>query len=266
MSAILGSSFIYFFDPLIIFERILTLVGYPVLSHIAGFFSNIKPAVFGEFVVSLLIFIVILCLGLITPRFWCRNICPLGGFLALLSKVSLFKFSFKEGCKSCSICENICPTGAIDYKNNIIDTGECIDCFLCTSICPQGAMKYKKNVKPRPVEVRRRYLITSLVLGFIAVPVAKYFSKVSNKRLIRPPGSLPEETFLDRCVHCRMCMKACPTNGLQPCILEIGIYGMWTPRLVPKIGGCEKNCNLCGQVCPTSAIRKLSLEEKSYVK
>lgn len=61
-------------------------------------------------------------------------------------------------------------------------------------------------------------------------------------------------------------MKVCPTNGLQPCILQAGINGLWTPRLIPRIGGCEKNCNKCGQVCPTGAIRKLSLEEKTYAK
>jgi ferredoxin len=61
-------------------------------------------------------------------------------------------------------------------------------------------------------------------------------------------------------------MKVCPTNGLQPCLFEAGLDGLWTPRLVPRIGGCEKNCNRCGQVCPTSAIRNLSLEEKSYAR
>jgi formate hydrogenlyase subunit 6/NADH:ubiquinone oxidoreductase subunit I len=61
-------------------------------------------------------------------------------------------------------------------------------------------------------------------------------------------------------------MKACPTNGIQPAILEAGLNGIWTPRLVPRIGGCEKNCNLCGQICPTEAIRKLPLEEKTFAR
>jgi formate hydrogenlyase subunit 6/NADH:ubiquinone oxidoreductase subunit I len=61
-------------------------------------------------------------------------------------------------------------------------------------------------------------------------------------------------------------MKVCPTNGLQPSIFESGINGLWTPRLIPRIGGCEKNCTMCGQVCPTNAIRNLPLEEKTYVK
>jgi len=61
-------------------------------------------------------------------------------------------------------------------------------------------------------------------------------------------------------------MRVCPTNGLQPCVFEAGLNGIWTPKLVPRIGGCEKNCNMCGQVCPTSAIRRLGLEEKTFAR
>jgi ferredoxin len=61
-------------------------------------------------------------------------------------------------------------------------------------------------------------------------------------------------------------MKVCLTNGLQPALVEAGLEGLWTPRLVPRIGYCEYNCTLCGQVCPTQAIRRLPLEAKRTVK
>jgi len=57
-------------------------------------------------------------------------------------------------------------------------------------------------------------------------------------------------------------MKACPTNGLQPTGLDAGLEGLWTPKLVPRIGYCEYNCNLCGQVCPTEAIQPLTIKQK----
>jgi len=44
--------------------------------------------------------------------------------------------------------------------------------------------------------------------------------------------------------------------------MESGYEGMFSPRLIPRIGYCEFNCNLCGQVCPTGAIRNLDLAEK----
>jgi ferredoxin len=57
-------------------------------------------------------------------------------------------------------------------------------------------------------------------------------------------------------------MKVCPQGALQPCITEAGLEGLWTPRLVPRLGYCEYTCNLCGQACPTAAIQPLRLEEK----
>ena len=83
-----------------------------------------------------------------------------------------------------------------------------------------------------------------------------------NPVLIRPPGSLEEKEFLERCVKCGECMKVCITNGLQPTFLQAGFEGMWSPFLVSRIGYCEYNCTLCGQVCPTDAIEELNLETK----
>jgi len=267
ISAFLGSSFVHFFDPLVIFERSLTLLLYPVLSYFAGLFALIPNAVFTETFIALIFFMAILGLGFIAPRFWCRNLCPLGGLLAFLSKLSVFKFTFCESCTKCKICEDICPTKAIDSEIQKIDSAECINCLRCQHECPQTAIKYRINLLIVPFDIKKRQFITTLGASLVAVPLAK--SLIHTKLeglLIRPPGSIPEKDFLNVCIHCGMCMKVCPTNGLQPCILEAGINGLWTPKLVSRIGGCEKNCNKCGQICPTSAIRKLSLEEKSYAK
>jgi ferredoxin len=61
-------------------------------------------------------------------------------------------------------------------------------------------------------------------------------------------------------------MKVCPTNGLQPTMLETGVEGIWTPHLVPEIGQCEYSCTLCGNVCPTGAITKITPKQKETVK
>jgi MauM/NapG family ferredoxin protein len=83
-----------------------------------------------------------------------------------------------------------------------------------------------------------------------------------DERVIRPPGALPEGDFLRRCIKCGECMKVCPTNVIQPALLEGGFEAIWTPVLINRIGYCEYNCVLCGHVCPTGAILPLTIEKK----
>jgi formate hydrogenlyase subunit 6/NADH:ubiquinone oxidoreductase subunit I len=45
-------------------------------------------------------------------------------------------------------------------------------------------------------------------------------------------------------------------------MLQAGISGFWTPRLVPREGPCDYTCHLCGQICPTGAIPELPLDVK----
>jgi len=47
----------------------------------------------------------------------------------------------KENCTQCEICEDLCPTGAIDINNGVIDKRLCIHCFRCIINCPEGALK-----------------------------------------------------------------------------------------------------------------------------
>lgn len=274
VAALLGVSFAGFFDPLVILGRSLVLVFYPAGTYLAGLVAGTRPAVFTETFIALCSLAVILGLGLAAPRFWCHNLCPLGGLLGIASKVSLFKFSFTDKCRQCGICADVCPTGAIGEVRSAngearteIDGGECIGCLACKYRCPHHAVSYRVCLRPTPFDIGRRETIVALGSGLVLAPLAR--SLIHERlaaRLIRPPGSLPEKEFLSACIRCGRCMKACPTNALQPCILESGVSGLWTPHVVPRIGGCEKNCNACGQVCPTGAIRNLVLEEKSYAR
>ena len=84
--------------------------------------------------------------------------------------------------------------------------------------------------------------------------------------MIRPPG-VDHGVALNRalgslCVRCGACVRACPTQGLQPSLFEGGVQNVLTPRLVPRLGYCNFGCNACGQVCPTGAIPPLPLQEK----
>ena len=218
------------------------------------------------------IFFVILGLNLIEKRFWCKYLCPLGAFLGILSRYSLFKRSVTEGCTSCGACATVCQGNAQpDTKEHWRNT-ECLMCWNCDDICPENAIRFGfgKKRAPASMDLGRRRVIASIVSGVVAVPLLRTVpiakTNALDPVLLRPPGSLEEKEFLKRCVKCGECMKVCTTNGLQPTLLEAGAEGIWSPMLVPRIGYCEYRCTLCGQVCPTGAIKKLSLEEKAKVK
>jgi MauM/NapG family ferredoxin protein len=145
-------------------------------------------------------------------------------------------------------------------------------CGECQEDCPKEAVRFgfisRQAGKVAGVDLQRRGLIASIVSGILIVPIVRTtpLAKRRAGRLIRPPGALPEDEFLRRCVRCGECMKVCLTNGLQPALLEAGLEGVWTPRFDFRSGYCQYYCTLCGQVCPTGALKKLSQEEKARTK
>jgi ferredoxin len=237
-----GLSLGQFLDPLTILDRTFTLVFYPAASYFFALFTPLREAGFTEYFIGLGSFILILVFNYFAPRFWCRNLCPLGGLLAIGARFSLFKFTFLENCTNCGLCARVCPTAAIKDDIRMIDHAECVSCLRCAAECGHGQIGYRVNFKPAPFDIKRRQAITVLAAGVIIAPLARSLSQVRlNGRLVRPPGATPEADFSNACLRCGLCMKVCPTNGLQPCVAEAGLTGLWTPRLVPRIGGCEKN-------------------------
>lgn len=248
----------------------------------------------------LLIFIGIIALSAYQERFWCRNLCPYGGLLALISRVSWLRHYIKmEGCIHCKKCEIQSRMGCYENLDKNAkgapqhSISECIQCFRCETICPTDVIQIqarvpaeikerlglaKKGELPRPeqqtdIDLGRRRVIASLGTGLILGATAKasadnYQGRMRryprNNKAMRPPGALPEKEFLSACTRCAECMKVCPTNALQPALLETGPEGIWTPLLVPSVGACAEKCTACGDVCPTHAIRPFSWQDKRY--
>jgi MauM/NapG family ferredoxin protein len=127
-----------------------------------------------------------------------------------------------------------------------------------------------RSPKDRQPNLGRRQVIASAVAGLGAgmlFPVQPLAGKRNfNPDLVRPPGSAAESDFLGTCIRCGECMKVCPTNVIQPAMLEGGLEGLWTPVLKTKYSYCEYKCTMCTQVCPTDAIRPLPLPEKQKVR
>ncbi len=132
-----------------------------------------------------------------------------------------------------------------------------------------SAVQIKGHYEPvRPswagVNVSRRQMIGGLAAGAAGVALTPAIALTGQSQVIRPPGALPEDEFVRKCIVCQECVRVCPTGGLRPTLLEAGLAGIGTPQLLPRQGGCSLNpsCpNLCAQVCPVGAIRPTAPED-----
>jgi len=216
-----------------------------------------------------------LSLGLLTallamerwqPRFWCRNLCPLGGLLSLCARGRSLSRQVTDACTDCGTCWGTCPVGLIDDGTHRRSQAECTACMRCPPVCPEEAIGFAWGYRraEAPLDVDRRRLIGSAAAGLALVPLTRIHPArvaVPPNRL-RPPGARAEADFLNRCLRCGACMKVCMRNAIHPALHEAGWEGVFTPIMDFEIGYCEYNCTLCGQVCPSEAIRRLPLEQK----
>ncbi|NLT58871.1 MAG: 4Fe-4S binding protein [Clostridiales bacterium] len=51
-------------------------------------------------------------------------------------------------CTKDCLCLYVCPTGAADTENSVIDVGKCIGCGVCAEACPSGAISMVPKVLP----------------------------------------------------------------------------------------------------------------------
>lgn len=224
----------------------------------------------GSFWIGVVLFVLV-AMNVLIPRFFCRVLCPLGALLGVFSRFSLFRINRDvHKCTDCNMCMSRCE-GASDPQGQV-RLSECFACMNCIDDCPEDALSYTmlgqdtKQVVPAP-DVSRRQLVFSGIAGVAALPLLANDGVNTDDnysdRLIRPPGSVEESEFLERCIKCDQCINACPTNVLQPAgLAEGGVASLWTPVMNFNIGHCQLKCTLCSEVCPTGAIRKITVEEK----
>ncbi len=297
--AVFGVQLSWFMDPLPILWRSFGVLGmaffYLFINTILNGLYNINlfpgrildiqdslstyffPVSTPKFLMLLLPFLIIsgiLLLGKISRRFWCRNLCPLGALLGLISKFSPFqRIVDADACTSCTICRKKCKMDAIEDDFISTEKSECILCLDCQDDCRPGAIRYnfqKPLTMQSPTDLSRRTFIGAGTVALFGsgLLTLNILNPRKTDRRIRPPGALKEDDFMERCIRCEECVRICATSGacLQMAFLETGLEGLMTPISKYRIGYCEFNCNLCSQICPTKAIQPLTLENKQKTK
>lgn len=301
-SALLGVNHVFWGSPISLATRFYTIIIDPILILFSRFGLDIARPIFEIFNSSMLSYVQILprvfysaffvftffallfILESVRPRFWCRYLCPAGALLSIFSINPLWKKSVNT-CTKCNKCVKNCPTSAITSSTIQTQNAECITCLECKNIYPTHGVHFtfNKNINSSAETtsvknhfLSRRSFILSGILGASMALIGKINASsflLSSKKygqeqatFVRPPASIPEVEFLEKCIRCGECMKACPTNGLQPVYFTSGIEGLFSPVLISRIGACEPECNVCGKVCPTGAILSLPMEEKENAK
>jgi MauM/NapG family ferredoxin protein len=212
-------------------------------------------------------------LNAVRRRFWCRYICPLGAMLGVFAwRPWLRRKVDAKICNQCDLCGMGCHGAASAVAGAGWKASECFGCLNCTDSCNRNGIGFEvtppwqARARDESIDLSRRDMLGGVVAGattwaFLRIsPEAR--GAEFNPDLIRPPGARNEREFLARCTACGLCMKVCPTGGLQPSWAEAGLAGLWTPHLTPRIGYCDFSCNRCGSVCPTAAIEPLTVPIK----
>ncbi len=290
-------------DPYSIFGRIMSDLFRPLFSGITNFVAGVLHSfdIYGlhkvdihtlhveVLIIPVIFLVLVVWMSLSKGRLYCNTICPVGTFLGLVSKISIFQIKLDEStCTKCGLCENACKGECIDYQSLHVDFSRCVGCFNCLAVCPASSANYKlnnlyKTKKALPETTvnddftgkhngtgRRKFmggfLLSLLGMSKLAKSQNLFLSNatvpVDRKNPVSPPGAQTTERFNNACTACHLCVNACPSNVLQPAVLEYGYRGLMQPRLDYHTGFCNYECTRCGDVCPTGAILPISTAEK----
>ena len=299
LAALTGISLVFIASPISLVTRLFTTIVTPLATALGELFlravlpvaeyfdwtgliyMQIKPRHYATAAFVAAFFGTLLVLARISPRLWCRCLCPSGALFSFTAMKPLVRRRVSEACTECGRCQRSCPMGAIPGDPHQTSHQECLLCGRCQAVCPEGAVSYigtepGRRAPVSPYLPNRRQVVTAgavgLATGFLsasglaAVSKGQPVARLTGDSLVRPPGALPEKDFLARCVRCAQCSLACPTNILQPTWLNLNLADMFSPGLDPRLGPCAPHCTKCAEACPTEAIRGLSKEERLWAK
>nr|WP_245522620.1 4Fe-4S binding protein [Thermanaerovibrio velox] len=128
-------------------------------AHLSGGWREVSSSPVGFMV----LFLFVMGAAMFVSRFFCRYLCPLGGALWLLQRVSLTRVVRNaDTCVNCGACDRACPMGIVVSKSHTVSSGDCISCGECVESCPvRGTLGFGL----------RRFRLTPLVLGLAGLTV-----------------------------------------------------------------------------------------------
>ena len=121
----------------------------------AAFHHIGSEELFSGYLTGFIILLVSLAASFFLDRVFCKYLCPMGAFLAPVSKIGIFRIiNDKELCTSCGACDSVCPMNIAVSETENVKSAECINCMECIPECPVNALSVgagktgRKKIKP----------------------------------------------------------------------------------------------------------------------
>jgi polyferredoxin len=287
------------FDPICIINRSYSFVFYPyinliitkcinqmytipfltdTLRDIKDNLINLKilsldQTIYERHEIILVSFILIIYLSVKGHRFWCRNLCPLGGMLGLFSSMTIYGRNVSGKCTGCNKCYVKCKMKAIDKGGKCTLDKECMRCFDCVYLCPEKAIKFSlknpfkeliiKNEKPGTDKVKEN-------ADPEEVPDENEKNTGENPAKKTTPGNKDLRNEKNTINLTRREILTAGTIGIISIpLLELNYsQGKPYPFLLRPPGSAEEkefknlciSCGACMKVCPTNGLQPLLFE------
>lgn len=127
-----------------------------------------------EFLIGLVVLLASMVLSFFYDRVFCKYLCPMGAFLGLVERLSLFRITRdKDTCIKCNRCTQACPVNIPVAQRDFVRDPECIACLECVTVCPtrKGTLRARvwgKYLKPAAVGAAG----LAIYLGVISISMA----------------------------------------------------------------------------------------------
>ena len=146
--------------------RGMALAASPLQSGLSKGWYLVPPIGAGQ-VVSIVLFLAVLALGLVRPRFWCRHVCPSGAIFSVANPARVMERQVAPTCIGCGQCVQACAFGAIapDFSTR---AGDCTFCQTCGGVCPVRAIRFAPRWQKGELQLSRVACPARRLLGMLS--------------------------------------------------------------------------------------------------